>query len=88
LANFLTSWGTFSFSGRTRLRGIIWFAFICECHWIFMWGIAWSVELFKIWGVMVVLPKVQFVFWYYTVSCVTGQIVSVFQKLIAPWKHC
>jgi len=29
---------------------------------MFVWGIAWSLELFKIWGVTVVLPKIQFVF--------------------------
>jgi len=26
------------------------------------WGIVWSQELCKIWGVMMALPKIQFVF--------------------------
>ena len=30
------------------------FLFICECRWVFMWGVAWSQELCKI----------QFIFWF------------------------
>jgi len=44
------------------------FVFICEHQWMLAWGIVWSQELCKIWGVMMALPKIQFVFWYYTVS--------------------
>jgi hypothetical protein len=29
-----------------------------------MWGIAWNLELFKIWGAMVALPNIQFAFLY------------------------
>ena len=65
----------------TQLVGLL---FICGCHWMFMWCIAWRWEFCKTWGVMMAIPKIRLVFFYYTV---TGQIVPMFQKIIVPLKH-
>jgi hypothetical protein len=65
---------------------LVGFGFVCECHCLFMWGIAWILELCKVWGVNggVTKDSVRILI----LHCVTGQIVPMFQKIIMPLKHC
>ena len=86
MGNFLTSWGTVNFSGRTLLHGLIWF---CIYLWVPLTiNVGYCMESGIVQDLGLSWWCYQRFSSYSCLCCVTGQIFPTFQKIIVLLKHC